>query len=153
LYKVPRITATGQVWQIRDVYGTRIGILAGFTYPGQVDRSVFLFDLDACDLVRLAAAGSFDDVSQAAAAWRKTAGDAADGAEPRLVQDPEQLQCMVQWDTTTEGFTGFESDSALDNWFRARRRFRDLEQALRKQRMPLPAERSLFRDLDTAPMV
>src|SRR5262249_33385749 len=154
LYKVPRVTATGQVWQLRDVYGIRFGIMAGFTYPGQLDRSVFLFDIDACGVVvGLAAAGSFDGVAQAAAAWRGTVGDAAGDADPLPVHDPEQLQCLVHWDTETEGFVGSESDSALDNWFRARRRFHDLAQALRKQQMPLPAARSLNRDLDIEPKV
>ena len=36
-----KITATGQMWQLRDAYGGRIAVIAGFTYPGGVDPSVF----------------------------------------------------------------------------------------------------------------
>lgn len=40
----------------------------------------------------------------------------------------------------------------LDNWFRARRQSHDLAEALRQRGMPLPAARSLYHDLDPAPM-
>ena len=48
-----RITATGEVWEMRDAYGTRIALIAGFSYPDGVDRSVFLFDIDACGFVEI----------------------------------------------------------------------------------------------------
>jgi hypothetical protein len=153
LPRMHRIAATGQVWQMRDVYGARFGVVAGFSYPGGVDPSVFLFDIDACGIVELANAGVYDDLSEAAAAWRAMVGEAAEGALPSLVQTPEQLHCLVHWDAGTEILRGSEPDAALDNWFRARRRVHDVAEALRERGTPLPAARSLYHDLDTAAAV
>jgi hypothetical protein len=141
------------MWQMRDVYGVRFGVIAGFSYPGGVDPSVFLFDLDACGIVDLANAGAYDDVSEAAVAWRAMVGESAEGALPSLVPAPEQLHCLVHWDTGMGILHGAESDAALDNWFRARRRIHDVTEALRKRRTPLPPARSLYHDLDTAATV
>jgi hypothetical protein len=58
---LPRISATGEVWQMLDVYGARFAVIAGFSYPDDVDPSVFLFDIDACGVVNLVLAGFFYD--------------------------------------------------------------------------------------------
>src|ERR1019366_7425389 len=91
---LPRIAATGEVWEMHDAYGTRFAVIAGFSYPGGADPSVFLFDIDACGFVRLASAGVFDDVEQAAAAWRALAGEAASSARPGPVETAERLYCL-----------------------------------------------------------
>lgn len=79
---LPDIKATGDVRVMRDAYGTRFGVIAGFSYPGGVDPSVYLFDIDASGLIGLAGAGVFDDVAQAAAAWREEVGVSAEGLTP-----------------------------------------------------------------------
>jgi hypothetical protein len=38
---------------------------------------VFLFDIDACGFIEIVHAGVFDDVAQAATAWRALVGDTA----------------------------------------------------------------------------
>jgi hypothetical protein len=63
---LPKIAATGELWEMHDVYGSHFAVIAGFCYPGDTDPSVFLFDIDACEMVMLASAGVFDDVQQAA---------------------------------------------------------------------------------------
>jgi hypothetical protein len=126
---------------------------ARFWYPGGVDRSVFLFDIDACGPVELANAGAFEEVAQAAAGWRAMVGDTAAGADPSPVGTADQLECLTQWNGGEETLRGSESDSALDNWFRARRRIHDLSAALAKRGTPLPPARSLYHDLDTTPMI
>ncbi len=146
------VAATGEVWQLRDAYGSRIGVIAGVTYPDGADPSVFLFDLDACAFVDLAYAGVFDDVPQAAAAWRALVGHAADGAQPQPVEDTASLSCLAHWDTSEMNIREFESRAAIDNWFRARRRLFDVANALQRRRMPLPVARSLFRDIDATPL-
>lgn len=146
-------TATGQLWQMCDRYGGRIGIIAGFAYPGGTDPSTFLFDIDACGFIRLAGAGTFDDVEQAAAAWRASVGQDADGTAPLPVQAPQTLHALVHWNEGEETLQGDEPPSVMDNWFRARRRLHDLAQTLRKQRSPLPAWRSLYRDVDAEPSI
>jgi len=146
------ITATGEVWQMRDAYGARIAVIAGFSYPDGVDRSVFLFDIDACGSVEIAHAGVFDDVSQAAAAWRAMVGETAQSAQPEQVETAERLLCLVYCDSGEDILRGSESRAVLDNWFRARRRIHDLADALRKRGMPLPQARSLYHNLDTDSM-
>jgi hypothetical protein len=153
LRQLARIRATGEVWEMRDVYGTRIALIAGFSYPDGVDRSVFLFDIDACGFIEIVHAGVFDDVAQAATAWRARVGDTAESARPERVETAERLLCLVHCDSGEEMLRGTESRTVLDNWFRARRRIHDLADALRRRGMSLPAARSLYRDLDTDPMV
>lgn len=151
LRMLPRIGATGEVWQLRDVYGARFAVIAGFAYPDDTDRSVFLFDIDACGLVDLVNAGVFDDVAEAADAWRAAVGDAADHADPTPVVTGEQLSCLVHCHSREDMVMGTEPRAVMDNWFRARRRTHDLALALRKRGMTLPESRSLFRDVDTEP--
>lgn len=120
LRQLARITATGEVWEMRDVYGARIALIAGFCYPDGVDRSVFLFDIDACGFVEIVHAGVFDDVQQAATAWRAMVGDTAEDARPERVETAEHLLCLVHCDSGEEILRGTESRTVLDNWFRAR---------------------------------
>jgi hypothetical protein len=150
---LPKITATGQLWQMHDGYGGRTAVIAGFAYPGGADPSVFLFDIDACGFTTLAGAGSYDDVEQAAAAWRASVGHTADGTVPVPVDTPESLHAMVHWDDGEETLRGDEPRTVLDNWFRARRRLHDLAETLRKRRTPLPAWRNLYRDVDAEPSI
>jgi hypothetical protein len=152
LGQLARITATGEVWEMRDAYGTRIALIAGFSYPHGVDRSVFLFDIDACGLIEIVHAGVFDDVAEAATAWRALVGDTAESARPERVETAERLLCLVYCDSGEDILRGSESRTVLDNWFRARRRIHDLADALRRRGMSLPTARSLYHDLDTDPM-
>src|SRR3954447_1987550 len=148
---LPRISATGEVWQMRDVYGARFAVIAGFTYPDGIDRSVFLFDIDACGLVDLVGAGVFDDVDQAAVVWRAAVGDAADHAHPAPVVMGDQLSCLAHCQTGEDMVKGTEPRAVMDNWFRARRRPHDLARTLRKRGMTLPEARNLFTDVNTSP--
>jgi hypothetical protein len=149
---LPRISATGEVWQMHDVFGARFAVIAGFSYPDHTDRSVYLFDIDACGLVDLVQAGVFDDAEEAAAHWRATVGDAADHAVLTSVETAEQLSCLVQSQTGEDMIKGTEPRAATDNWFRARRRTHDLAQALRRHGMKLPEAKNLFDDVDSEPM-
>lgn len=147
-----RVAATGEVFRMRDAYGTRFAVFAGFSY-GQ-ERSVFLFDIDASGFTRLAGAGGFDDVDQAAAAWLAIVGDAAGAATPQEVVDPRELLCLVHCETEEDAAViGDEPRVVMDNWFRARRRHRDLGEVLRERGMPLPAHESLYHDLDLVPVI
>ena len=152
LHALSKITATGQLWQAHDAYGGRIAVIAGFTYPAGADPSVFLFDIDACGYPVLAGAGSYDDVDQAAAAWRAAVGPTADHQPPVPVDEPENLHALVHWDNGEE-LMGDESRTVMDNWFRARRRLHDLAHALRRQRTPLPTWRNLYQDLHAEPAI
>ncbi|MGW4131244.1 hypothetical protein [Amycolatopsis japonica] len=134
------IEATGDVWEMRDVYGTRLAVIAAYGYPG-----VYLFDVDMSGLCEPAGGGVYDNVEQAAEAWRKKHGD----AEPRMVTDTERLTGLVGC-----GFlvNGDESRTVLDDWYRFQRRREDLEAALKKRKTPLPPYRTFFDDADPAEM-
>lgn len=149
---LPKINATGEVWEMHDAYGTRYGVIAGFRYPGASDDHMFLFDVDACGPIVLAGAGVFDDLEAAAAAWRAPLGDAAAGVTPSPVDRAERLLCLAYMDRGDEDLLiGSEPRIVLDNFFRAGRRLDDLAKVLRKKRMPLPETRSLFDDIDIEP--
>lgn len=147
------VRATGEVWRMQDVYGTRLAVLAGMSYSRGADPSVFLFDIDACGFVTLANAGAYDDVPQAAAAWRTLVGGAANGAEPIEVRTGDQLSCLGHCDPSSDTISGDEPRELCDNWFRASRCIHDLALALRKSSRlwPPPESLSLY-DLDTEPM-
>jgi hypothetical protein len=147
-----QVKATGEVWRLQDAYGTRLAILAAMTYQHNTSQSVFLFDIDTCGFTTLVHAGAYDDVPQAAAAWRTLVGDAADGADPVEVRTGEQLSSLAYLDTA-EGIMGDETRDRLDNWFRANRCIHDLAHALRKSALLWPPPTSLYDDLNTEPLV
>ncbi|WP_406724267.1 hypothetical protein WJ438_05905 [Streptomyces sp. GD-15H] len=145
---LPKPTATGEVRLLRDPCLPRIGVLAEFAYPGGVDRHVYLWDVDACEVPCLAGGGTHEDFAQAAAAWRSAVGDTA-GQCPPHVPDQADLQCLVQLDLGEEMLRGTENRGQLDEWYRADRRRYDLDRALRKRGQALPLRRSLYADVET----
>ncbi len=114
---------------------------------------MFLFDIDACGFTTLVGAGTYDNVEQAAAAWRTSAGPAVDGTLPGPVDAPATLHALVHWDDGEETLNGDEPRAVMDNWFRARRRLHDLHAALRKGRTPRPAWRNLYGDVAAEPAI
>lgn len=139
----PRVTATGEVWRMRDAYGTRFGVIAGFTYPGK-----FLFDIDGSGSIDLVGADVFDDVEQAAASWREQVGDSAKGVEPQPIAAKEDLLCLTECATGELGVMGDESRNVMDNWFRFHRRLGDLVEL---DLLPEPV--NLYSGIDPDPMV
>ncbi len=148
---LPGIKVTGDVRVMRDAYGTRFGVIASFCYPGGVDPSVYLLDIDACGFVGLAGAGVFDDVEEAAAAWRDQVGVSAEGLTPAPAT-AESLACLVYCEHEEENVRGDESRTLMDNWFRGPRRMRDIHEALRERGMVLPEYSPRYHDIDVAPM-
>ncbi len=147
------VKATGEVWRMQNVYGTRIAVLAGMSYPHGTDPSVFLFDIDACGFIVLSHAGTYDDVEQAAAAWRTLVGATAEDAEPVEVRTSDQLSCLAHCDVGGDEVMGDETRDRMDNWYRANRRVHDLAHALRRSPLLWSHSESLYSDLDTEPMV
>lgn len=151
LGQLSKIRATGQVWKMRDAYGTRFALIAGYSYPGGSDPSVFLFDIDACGFVRLAHAGVFDDLHEAATAWRTLVGDPANGVQPNPVDTADGLYPLV-YCHYDDMIMGDEPLNVMENWFRASRRKRDLIDALGKRGILWPPAPSLFEDIDPESM-
>jgi hypothetical protein len=138
---LPDIEATGEVWEERDVYGTRIALIAGFSYPGGTDPSAFLFDIDASGFVELAEPGAFDDVRQAADAWRANVGRTTDGAVLKRIESPAELLPLTLMQSGDLFIKGDESRIRLDNQFRARRRVEDVIDVFSAKDAPLPVMR------------
>jgi hypothetical protein len=153
LADMPKVSATGELWRMVDVYGGRVGLIAGFRYPEPAEPTVYLLDFDVAGFPVLASAGVHDDVHQAAAAWRDEVGPAAVDAEPRRVDDGADLQVLTRWDMGELFVTGNETRTVMDNWYRSQRRADDLIGALARRGVVLPPSRSLAAELDIEPAV
>jgi hypothetical protein len=149
-----KLRMTGEVWTVRDIYGARIGVIASTEYPHGRDRAVYLFDIDACATVSPAGGGAFDDVDQAAAAWRAAVGWAADSAVPMPLDQTgvEVLRCVRELELSEDFIRGDEPRAVWDEWLRAMRRVHDLSSALNRTGRAMPAERSLYHDYDPGPL-
>ncbi len=148
---LPEIKATGDVRVMRDAYGTRFGVTAAVSYPGGVDPSVYLFDIDASEFTRLTGAGVFGNVDRAAAAWREQVGVSAEGLTP-VPATAESLTCLVYCEHEEQHVIGDESRTLMDNWFRGPRRIRDVHEALQERGIVLPEYNPRYQDIDVAPM-
>jgi hypothetical protein len=152
----PDGAVTGQVWRMRDDYRARFAVLAECGYPGGgadprgADPHVFLLDIDTCGFVTPAGAAVFDSLEQAAAAWRRDKGDAAESAHPELVTEYAQLDCLVHCEVSPDGmFRGGEPRAFTDNLFRASRRIHDIAEAMGGKGQQWPEHRNLHVDRDT----
>ncbi len=148
---LPDIKATGDVRVMRDAYGTRFGVIATFCYPGGVDPSAYLLDFDACGFTVLAGAGVFDDVAEAAAAWRDQVGASAAGLTP-VPATAESLACLVNCEHGEEFVNGSESRTQMDNWFRGPRRIHEIIGSLHERGAALPEYNPRYHDIDVASM-
>jgi hypothetical protein len=148
---LPDIKATGDVRAMRDAYGTRFGVIASFCYPGGVDPSVYLLDVDACGSTVLAGAGVFDDMESAAVAWRDRVGVSAEGLIP-VPATAESLACLVYCEHEEAFISGHESRTQKDNFFRGPRRISDIYHALHQHGVVLPKYSPRYHHIDVAPM-
>jgi hypothetical protein len=132
---MPDIEATGDMHVLRDVYGTRFGVIAGFAYPGGIDPSVYMLGFDASVYLGLAAAGVFDDAEPAVTAWRDQVDDSAPGVEPVTVE----VLAWLSHAEHSEGLIDERSQGAvLDDYFRGPRRIQDMLRKLGGRRAELP---------------
>jgi hypothetical protein len=148
---VRRLRADGDVVRLRDVWGTRYAVIAGFSYGGG-NRSVFLFDVDTDFYNIVVSAGDFDDTEQAAAAWQHRVGDAAADARVQPVDHVDQLDCLVHLDMDEAALPAIPDRSVTDNWFVAQRRLAELRTALHRSGTPPIVATSLYK-VDTDPAV
>jgi hypothetical protein len=146
-----RVRATGDVWWLRDVYGTRFGVIASFVRADGPRPMYFLFDIDASCSVLLVGCDLFGGLGEAASAWRSLVGDSAEGVRPRTVSTADDLVCLVQCELGTRAPEGIESRATLRDWYRATRRFQDLADTVLGLGMPLPPPQFLH-DVDPGPM-
>jgi hypothetical protein len=151
LLDVRRLRADGDVVRLRDVWGTRYAVIAGFSYAGR-NRSVFLFDVDTDFYHIVIGAGDFDDTEQAAAAWRHRVGDAAADARMQPVDHVDQLACLVHLQMDEAALPAIPDRSVTDNWFAGQRRLAELRTVLRRSGTAPIVAASLY-EVDTDPVV
>lgn len=142
-----RVRATGEAWCLRDVYGTRFGVIAAFVRRDGSRPRYFLFDVAASCSVELAGSDLFGGLDEAVSAWQSLVGDSADGVRPYRVRAADDLMCLVQCELATRAPEGIESRAMLSDWFRATRRFQDLADTLDGMGMTLPQPQFLY-DVD-----
>lgn len=150
---VPAVT--GDIQVIRDSYGTRLGIIAGFGYPGRTEPVTWLLDIDGGGFITIAGAGTFGSPDEAAEAWRAAVGQSADSAVPSAV-DADALTFLSACAQSDQFVGGRESRSRMDSWYRAYRRLDDIAKALSERGMELPWERTRTprtQPVNPAPMV
>nr|WP_042186101.1 hypothetical protein [Kibdelosporangium sp. MJ126-NF4]CEL17089.1 hypothetical protein [Kibdelosporangium sp. MJ126-NF4]CTQ91682.1 hypothetical protein [Kibdelosporangium sp. MJ126-NF4] len=156
LRDLDEIEAVGDVWKMADVYGARIALIASYVDSGDLP-GCYLFDIQAdVDPIALIAPGLFDDLDQAAEAWRAAVGETAMGAEPVLVHSPDDLEPLGYLPTGDDilGILGDETRAAMDNWFRTSRRLGELEWSLDKRgELLIPSSGSLHHGFDIEPLV
>jgi hypothetical protein len=150
--EVRRLKADGDMVRLRDVWGTRYAVIAGFSYGGGRDRSVFLFDVDTDFYNIVVGAGDFDDTEQAAAAWRRKVGDSAADARVQPVEHVDLLDCLVHLDMDEAALPAIPDRSVTDNWFGAQRRLAELRTSLRRSGTAPIVAASLYK-VDTDPVV
>lgn len=136
---VPAVTGDLQV--IRDSYGTRLGIIAGFSYPGRPEPVTWLLDIDGGGFITIAGAETFGSPDEAAEAWRAAVGQSAEAAVPSAI-DADALTFLAACAQSDQFVGGRESRSRMDNWYRAYRRLDDIVKALSEHGMELPWERT-----------
>lgn len=136
---VPAVT--GDIQVIRDSYGTRLGVIAGFSYPGRTEPVTWLLGIDGGGFITIAEAGTFGSSDEAAEAWRAAVGQSADSAVPGAV-DADALTFLTACVQSDQFVGGRESRSRMDSWYRAYRRLDDIAKALSERGMELPWERT-----------
>jgi len=148
---LPDIKLTGDMRVMQDRYGTRFGVIADFSYPPDVDRSAYLIDMDASGFSVLAGGGVFDDLDQAAAAWRDRVGVSAERLTP-VPLTAQALTCLMWCEHEEESVIGDEPRPLMDEWFRGHRRIHEILTALPERGTALPDYDPQYHDIDVTPM-
>jgi hypothetical protein len=119
---LPGISAMGEVYEMRDRWGLRLGVIAEFAYPGGVDWHVYLLDIDVSWDEKVRGAGVFDDFAGAETAWRASLPAGEAGGELGPITD-ETLACLYALAHLEELMS---RDELLTEHYRAERRLVDI---------------------------
>jgi hypothetical protein len=130
---------TGEVQAIRDAYGTRLGVVAGFSYPGRADPVPWLLDIDGSGFITIAGAWTSGSSEEAVGAWRAEVGSSADSVVLGKL-DAGALMFLVKCVQSDQLVWGRESRPRMDNWYRPYRRLEDITQVLSDRGVELPRE-------------
>lgn len=113
----------------RDVYGSRFLLAVPFGYSGDEPDHWYAWDLDWCWLATAVGAGAFASPADALSEWRAAVGPAAGAAE--LSSCPAEMTARLltpclQTGPMADMLTGYEPHELIREFYRLRRRARDL---------------------------
>jgi hypothetical protein len=122
---------TGSPLVARDAYGSRFLVAAAFGYEKGVPDHWYAWDIDACWMVSVVAAGTFATADEALAEWRAAVGTGADSelskADPGLLAG--LLGPGLESGPLADMLQGHEPREFFEELYRMRRRARALLEA------------------------
>ncbi|HEY3733177.1 MAG TPA: hypothetical protein VGL63_04610, partial [Streptosporangiaceae bacterium] len=122
-------------WQVgepllaRDVYGSRLLLMAPFSHDGGTPDHWYAWDIDVCWIAVVAGAGAFASAEDALREWRDAVGPAASGAalSPCAAgMTARVLAPCLQTGFLADMLQGREPRELIREYYRLRRRARDL---------------------------
>ena len=119
----------GEPLAARDAYGSRLLLMAPFSYDGSVPDHWYAWDIDLCWIAVVVGAGVFASAEDALREWRGAAGPAASGAalSPCAAGMTARLLApCLQTGVLADMLEGLEPRELIREYYRLRRRARDL---------------------------
>jgi hypothetical protein len=119
----------GEPLVARDAYGSRLLLMAPFSYDGGAPDHWYAWDIDLCWIVVVVGAGVFATAEDALGEWRDAVGPAASGAalSPCAAGMTARLLApCLQTGVLADMLQGLESRELIREYYRLRRRARDL---------------------------
>lgn len=126
----------------RDAYGSRFLLAAPFAHRDREQAHWYAWDIDACWIDEVVAAGSFGSADEALAEWRGAAGPRAADAELRDCSPDLAVRLLRQPLETgpfAEYVKGDEPEELMREYYRQRRRAREVSASVLGGQRPGPA--------------
>ena len=120
---------SGQPLAARDAYGSRVLLIAPFSYDEGTPDHWYAWDIDLCWIAVVVGAGVFDSAEDGLREWRQAVGPAASSAElsPCAVgMSARLLAPCLQTGVLADMMEGREPRELIREYYRLRRRARDL---------------------------
>lgn len=131
-WPVPEARPTGAPLVARDGYGCRFLVAAPFGYSGGETGHWYAWDVDACWITTVVAAGTFGSEAEALAEWREAVGAPASGAGFGPCA-PEMAGLLLRDCLTSNVMMGIpqgdEPEELLREYYRYHRRAQALDAA------------------------
>jgi hypothetical protein len=119
----------GEPLAARDAYGSRLLLMAPFSYDGGAPDHWYAWDIDLCWIAVVVGAGVFASAGNALREWRDAVGPAASGAalSPCAAGMTARLLApCLQTGVLADMLEGREPRELIREYYRLRRRARDL---------------------------
>jgi hypothetical protein len=119
----------GEPLSARDAYGSRLLLMAPFSYDGGAPDHWYAWDIDLCWIALVVGAGVFGSAEDALREWRGAVGPAASGATPSPCLPGTTARLLAPCLATgvlADMLEGSEPRELIREYYRLRRRARDL---------------------------